>query len=382
MTEKSGEATVRTRHSNTRSPMARRSSTAKRGPMATGSPYRRRSVLRSLGAAAAAGAVLLTAACGAGAKSSALGPHGEGIGVGAGGPPTSAPTTSAPVKPCGPESTAQTWSGPLPQPGRMPAGSTMDRVKARGYLIAGIDLSTWLFGYDPHHTNTPQGFDVDIAKQISKAIFGDTDHIQFKVVTLADRVSGEIPALNGTSGGAAPTVDVVVRTTTITCTRVQALNFSNPYYLAKQLVLVPKDPATVNESLTDLKGKKVCATVNSTAFDLIAKTIGPTSAYPAANALDCLVLLQEDKVDAVSTDDAILQGMVAQDPQVQITSAKSLGEQPYGIVTAKAKNDLAQFVNGVLAQIEADGTWSSLYQADLGRPAPTPPGVPQSYAIG
>jgi polar amino acid transport system substrate-binding protein len=260
----------------------------------------------------------------------------------------------------------------------------MDRIKQRGYLVAGIDMSTWLFGYDPTHSNTPQGFDVDIARQIAKAVFGDDSHIQFKVVTLADPAGlkkGEVgPAeFDQLTAG---NVDVVVRTTTITCRRLQNVNFSNPYYTAQQKVLVPKSlPATT--TLQDLKGKRVCATMKSTAYYKIVDTIGQGSAVQnVANALDCLAMLQEDQVDAISTDDAILRGMAAQDPKVEITDAPSLGDQPYGILTSKTKTDMAQFVNGVLAKIEADGTWAAIFKTDLGTDPSSTPVAPSSYPLG
>jgi polar amino acid transport system substrate-binding protein len=323
-------------------------------------------MIRKLRIPAACAALLLaTAACtSGGAKPAAAGPG--------------TPSSSAlpPVAQCTKDATAATWPGQLPQPGAMPSGSTMAKIQQRGFLIAGIDLSTWLFGYDPQHTNTPQGFDVDIARQIAKAIFGDDNHIQFKVVTLNDPTTGEVPELN--SDG----VDVIVRTTTITCRRLEDRNFSNPYYTAAQKVLVPKSlPA--DTTLADLKGKQVCATQGSTAYGNIVSKIGPASAYPGVtNALDCLMLLQEDKVDAISTDDAILRGMVAQDPQTQITTAASIQDQPYGIVTAKANKDLSQFVNGVLSQIEANGTWAAIYKQDLGENPTTTPQTPNDYPLG
>ena len=89
-------------------------------------------------------------------------------------------------------------------------------------------------------------------------------------------------------------------------------------------------------------------------------------------------------MDAVSTDDALLRGMVAQDSKVQIVG-DSLQPQPYGIVTALKATDFAAFVNSVLANIEADGTWGAVYKADLlgGQgTAPSPPAVPASYPLG
>jgi polar amino acid transport system substrate-binding protein len=346
--------------------------------------------IRSLGLLGAVALIGTTAACGSskGAPSSAAKPA-PGEGIGPGGVPSGG--ANAPAQPCHSDATAAAWQGGLPAPGgAMPSGSTMAKIQQRGFLVAGIDMSTWLFGYDPNHTNVPQGFDVDIAKEIAKAIFGDADpdHIKFQVVTLADPATGEVAQLD------AGNVDVVVRTTTITCARLQNVRFSNPYYTAQQKLLMPigADGQPQKLGLADMKGKKVCATLNSTALGTIGKVAGPAAEYPAANALDCLAYLQQGKVDGVFTDDAILRGMEAQDPKVKITTAaaSAADNQPYGIVTAKNPKtaDFTQFVNSVLANImtpqggQPTSQWATLFANDLHTVPAGTPEIPADYPLG
>ena len=75
---------------------------------------------------------------------------------------------------------------------------------------------------------------------------------------------------------------------------------------------------------------------------------------------DCLLMLQQGQVDAISTDDVVLKGLAAQDPNVELVGA-SLGNEPYGVGVKKGNDDLVRFVNGVLEGIRADGTWERLY---------------------
>lgn len=332
----------------------------------------------ALAAAAAATALLATGCSGGTAKPLA----GEGIAV----LPTSGSAT--PAQPCGPEATSAAWDGALPAPGALPSGGRIGQIVKAGHLTVGIDVNTELFGYDPNHTGIPQGFDIDIAKLVGRAIFPDFDsnpsRIEYRVVTLAGAQNGELAQLN------AGQVDLVVRTTTITCARLQNVNFSNPYYIAAQRLLMPlgTNGQPQSLSLADLKGKKmkVCATANSTALKTIAATIGDTEAVGAENALDCLVLLEQHQIDGISTDDAILAGMAAQDPRVAITTAKPINSQPYGILTAKGpdggKTDLTLLVNSVLAHAIADGEWKSLYENDLHTAAGDPPTAPVHYPLG
>jgi polar amino acid transport system substrate-binding protein len=334
-------------------------------------------------------AVALTAACGAnpeGAAKSGIVPRaGQGGGTSA---PSDLPAT--PPQQCGPDATAAAWNGPLPGPkDAVPAHGTLEKIRQRGFLIAGIDVNTELFGYDPQHDNNPQGFDVDIARAMARAIFGtDEGHIQFRVVTLADPNTGEYAQLHAGS------VDLVVQTTTITCARMQGphrMNFSNPYYTAYLKLLMPRgaDGKPQKTSLADLKGTgtKVCATKNSTPVAEIKRTLGEAAAFEVPNALDCLADLQQDEVGAVYTDDALLRGMESQDPHVAMTSAPAGESQPYGIVTAYTDppNDLTPFVNTALANLIQDtgpNGWSSLFARDLHSTPSSLPVIPPQYALG
>ena len=80
-------------------------------------------------------------------------------------------------------------------------------------------------------------------------------------------------------------------------------------------------------------------------------------------------MLQQGQVDAISTDDVVLIGLAKQDPSVDVVGA-SMGVEPYGVGVKKENDDLVRFVNGVLEQMRADGTWERLYEKWLRRPRP------------
>ncbi|MET1074572.1 MAG: ABC transporter substrate-binding protein, partial [Umezawaea sp.] len=73
---------------------------------------------------------------------------------------TAPPSTPAATPSC--DATASLRpTGPLPAPGDMPAGSTMEKIAARGRLIAGVDQNTYLMGFRNPGTGALEGFDVD-----------------------------------------------------------------------------------------------------------------------------------------------------------------------------------------------------------------------------
>ena len=86
---------------------------------------------------------------------------------------------------------------------------------------------------------------------------------------------------------------------------------------------------------------------------------------------DCLVLLQQGDVAAISTDDSILDGLAAQDPWTKIIGPP-LTDEPYGLAISKQHPEFVRFVNAVLQQLRTDGQWKASYAHWLGTPVPEP----------
>ena len=100
----------------------------------------------------------------------------------------------------------------------------------------------------------------------------------------------------------------------------------------------------------------------------------PPKVFGATTWTDCLLMLQQGQVDAISTDDVVLRGLAHQDPNVEVVG-DSVAVEPYGIGVNQKTEDLVRFVNGVLEKIRDDGTWQRLYEARLQElgPSPGPP---------
>jgi polar amino acid transport system substrate-binding protein len=264
-------------------------------------------------------------------------------------------------------------TSPLPAPGAFAAGSSLAKIYQHGLLRVGVDQNTYKFGFRDAETGQLEGFSLDVAKQLAKAIFGDETKLQLRVVTSAQR----IPALKNDD------VDLVVHTMTANCERWKDIDFSTVYYLAAQKVLVKK--STDYKGVQSLAGKKVCAAEKSTSLPRI---INLPDVKPAPIGMqvsgwtDCLVMMQQNQVDAVSTDDTILAGLAAQDPSVMVPQQEPIAQEPYAIGVAKGHTDLVQFVNAVLDRMRADGTWASIYnkwmEPLLHVPASPPPARYQS----
>ncbi|QKT06098.1 glutamate ABC transporter substrate-binding protein [Gordonia sp. X0973] len=236
---------------------------------------------------------------------------------------------------------------PLPPPGQMPPRTPMAEIATSGRLIVGIDTGSNPFSFRDPLTGDLRGFDVDLAREISRAIFNDPNRIEFRVMRSADRVA----ALEKRE------VDMVVKTMSITCERRKHVEFSTPYYVAAQRILAV-NRSSIN-SAADLAGKWVCVATGATSSQRLRRIVPTVSLVETATWADCLVLLQQATVDAVSTDDAILAGLAAQDPWLHLVGP-SLGEEYYGIGISKGRDDLVRFVNGVLADLMSSGRWREI----------------------
>ena len=255
---------------------------------------------------------------------------------------------------CNPKASSLRPSGPP----LVTSGSFMEKIRARGFLIAGVDQSTYHFGFLNPLTGRIEGFDIDMIRAVAQAIFGQPDKVEYKAISDAQRIPDVLSSA----------VDIVAHTMTITCARLQQVDFSSVYFDAAQRVLVLKNSPA--RSLSDLRGQKACATIGS---DSLAR-IAAANAIPVAVPYwtDCLVLLQQGDVAAISTDDSILDGLAAQDPSTKLVGPR-LTDEPYGLAIAKQHPEFVRFVNAVLQQLRTNGQWPASYAHWIGSPVPAPP---------
>ncbi|MEU2743411.1 glutamate ABC transporter substrate-binding protein [Streptomyces sp. NPDC007095] len=265
-----------------------------------------------------------------------------------------------------------------PAPSSDESGKTITAIKQRGYLSVGVDQNSYRWGYrDPNNTaksSDLEGFDIDLAHEIAQEILGDPNAVRFHAIPTNQR----IPAIK--SGQ----VDMVVRTMTITCSRLKDVAFSAPYFLTGQQVLAPKTSGIKGYDNT-LAGRRICSAAGSTAHDrlsadkkagTLASSADITTTVP--NQLDCLVRLQLGQVDAVVTDGALAASQAAQDPTVEL-KGKTFTDDYYGVAMKLGADDLVRRVNQVLVDYRKSGGWQASYTKWLSAtlkadsPSATPP---------
>jgi polar amino acid transport system substrate-binding protein len=230
----------------------------------------------------------------------------------------------------------------------------MEQIVNRGKVVIGVSYGISLFGEIDPIANRLSGFDIDLGREIARELGLAEDQIEFVDTLVEDR----IPALQEGR------VDMVILAMTITPERAQLIDFSRPYFLAGQSILVRKTTSTIS-SIRDLGGKEVCLVPSSTSVPVI------TAQAPAAEIVyqptfpDCVAEMNDGNVDAVSTDDIILAGFASKDQNLTLVGGQFTRE-PYGVAFAKGKEDLVDFVDTIINTMIVDGRWGKIYYEYLG----------------
>jgi putative glutamine transport system substrate-binding protein len=240
--------------------------------------------------------------------------------------------------------------------GKEPEASAtlLDTIKERGKLVVGVKFDTKLFGLKNPSNNEVEGFDIDIAKALAKSILGDETKIELKEVTSKTR----IPMLDSNE------IDLIIATMTITEERRKQVDFSEVYFKAGQSLLVKKGSAI--KSIDDVKkGTKILAVKGATSVDNIIEKSPDATVLEFDNYQDAFSALKAGQGDALTTDNAILYGMMAQDAGFEVVG-EPFTDEPYGIAIKKGETALVDAVNGELAALKSSGDYDKIYEKWIG----------------
>ena len=257
-------------------------------------------------------------------------------------------------------------SAPVASNAQFPAGSTMADLNRAQKITVGTKFDQPLFGLK-NLQGKPEGFDVEIAKLVAGELGIPADKIEFVETVSANRE----PFIQQGR------VDLVVATYTINDKRKEVVDFAGPYYIAGQDIMVKKGNPDRITGPDALAGKKVCSVAGSTPANKIRTD------YPQADLVEfdvyskCAEALKNNQVQAVTTDNVILLGLIDKDKESFELVGKPFTQEPYGIGLAQNRDDLRHFINQKLQQMFTDGRWAQAWERTAGRVAGATPAPPQ-----
>ncbi len=229
---------------------------------------------------------------------------------------------------------------------------TFDTMTERGSVIVGVKNDQPGLGFEDATTGERTGFDVDIARWIAASLGFDEDQIEYQTIPSANR---EQAIVNGD-------IDYYVGTYSITDARKEQIDFAGPYFITGQGLLVAADNEDINGP-DDLAGKIVCSVTGSTPLQRIRDEYSPGDTVEYDTYSQCVEQLKAGAVDAITTDEAILAGYVALEPDALKIAGEPFSEERYGVGLAKGDTALKDHINGLFT--DGNDVWSALFEQHL-----------------
>lgn len=216
-------------------------------------------------------------------------------------------------------------------------------ILQRDKLIVGVRDDAKPFGFVDGNAEH-QGYDIDLSRIIARAILGNEDKVEFVPVTASNRI------MKLSSGD----VDMLIATMSITNQRQQILDFSIPYYIAGQAIIVNSESQAT--SIRDFEGKRMIIVFGSTSERNLRLNVPEIQVVGYRTYPEAFKALKERKADGMIADDTILLGYTLNDKSVRLLP-KRYSKEPYAVVFRKNQESqkLQSKVNYVLESLQSSG---------------------------
>jgi polar amino acid transport system substrate-binding protein len=231
-------------------------------------------------------------------------------------------------------------------------------IQKKKVLTAGVKDSLPPFGYIDEASRQIVGYDVDFARALAKKL---NVKLELKPVTSANRM----PML--TEGS----VDILVATMTKNAERAKQVDFSDAYFQVAQRFLMLKGRF---KTLQDMEHAKIGTAKGSTSEKNASEALPKATVLSYDDYPQAVLALYQSKVQAVTTDDAILAGLLAKIPTRDKYELSEFGisQESYGIAIKKGESPLVEFVNKTLLEMEKSGEAAQIFEKWFGPQSQAP----------
>ena len=192
------------------------------------------------------------------------------------------------------------------------------------------------------------GFDVTVSQLISRD-YGK----KLKVVDM--NFDGLIAALQSGS------IDFIAAGMTATEERRKNVDFSEPYYLSKQTIIVKASDKTV-ASVNDLTGKVVGVQAGTTGELFATEEIEGLNVKSFKTGIDAALALKNGAIEAIIIDELPAQEIVRRNVELKLVEDDFYTDE-YAIAVKKGNTELLNSINKTIEKIKADGTYQKLIDA-------------------
>ncbi len=232
--------------------------------------------------------------------------------------------------------------------------NVLDKVKKNGEIRIGTQVPYPPFEFYNSTSGNYEGIDMEIAQKIATAL-----NVTLKIVPMDfDPLFGAVQ-----SGQ----IDCAISSITITALREKTVNFTTPYYIANQAVLV-KDDSTIT-NLDGLNNTKIVAQLGTTGAIWAKENLVDTGRIQESQYTDlsdvaaAVQMVQNGQQDVFIVDTPVANRYAANtaDFDLKVAFVIQTNEQ-YGICIQQNQNDLRDAINKVINDMKADGSMEALLQ--------------------
>ena len=231
-----------------------------------------------------------------------------------------------------------------------------DHVIQSKTVTWGVKYDTTLFGLKSVKTNKLEGFEIDLAKALTKQILGSKGTAVFRPITEKTRIT----LLHNGS------LDAVISTMTITKERMKVIDFSDVYFDASESMIVKKTSKIRNIADLNHKGVVVIAIKGTDVSNQVAKLAPKAKVKQFDDYGSAFNALKAGQGDAMIDDNGILAGLIADDDKFTLTG-DALAQEPYGIGVEKGQDQMRQAINKALKTVRQNGTYDRLVRKWFGK---------------
>lgn len=225
--------------------------------------------------------------------------------------------------------------------------NVLENDKKTNTITWGVKADQKLIGLIDVKDGQEKGFEIDLAKAITKKVLGKNGKAKFVTVTSQSR----IPLLKNGN------IDAIIATMSILPDRKKVIDFSDSYFSAGQSILVKKGSSI--KSVKDLNGKTVTSAVGSNSVDNIHKFAPKARVLQLPDFAQALTALKSGQGEAMTTDNVILAGLAVENPGYKLVGG-TFTTEPYGIGINKGQGDFKKAINKGLKEVIKDGTYNKL----------------------
>ena len=239
------------------------------------------------------------------------------------------------------------------------AGTTMATLQEAGKITIGTKFDQPGFGLKGLG-DKPEGFDVEIGKIIAAGLGIDEDGITWTETPSAVR---ETVIEDGD-------VNLVAATYTINDERKERITFAGPYYVAGQQIMVRSDDTAITgpDAFKADSKLKVCSVAGSTPADNIGEYLASPGQLVTFDVYSkCADALRNNQVDAVTTDNVILLGLVGDSDGAFKVVGDTFTEEPYGIGIKKGDVEFCNYIVDTLKKASEDGSYEKAWTSTAGK---------------